>query len=180
MRRATIILFFAGLAFGVVGFLIRQADQMRWLLRVVSPGYVRGMQGVETLDANQPVRDGDVGFAEISHLIMLDLRKSEPAEFLDRIEVRQMQPFNQHVLGLGGAPVKDMQIRVTFSNGQVRCYWTKGLQTRLSDLHSARLFWAACVVFGVGVIVQLASFVLQQRQQTREKPAKTLRKKPTA
>ena len=172
-------MFFAGLALEVVGFLIRQADQMLWLLHLVSPGYVRGMQGVETLDVNQPLRDGDPGFAQISQLIMLDLRKSEPADFLDRIEVQQMQPFNQHVLGFGGAPLKSTQIRVTFSNGQVRSYWTKVLQTKLRDLHSRRLFRVACVVFGLGVIVQLGSFGLHQWQQTREKPTSTLRKKPT-
>ena len=66
MRKVKLILFIFGTLLTVSGFLLANTDNYPFVLRIVSPAYVKGMKGIKILESGKDLIPGMVGFKEIA------------------------------------------------------------------------------------------------------------------
>jgi hypothetical protein len=163
-----------GVLIAVAGFYISQADQVVWVLRIVSPRYLPGMEGLRKLEVDKSLRPGDKGFDELSDIVMARLRAANPSRDFGIIRLEEFKPFPVTKIEYKGKSAL-MLLPVTFdmSDGDGGIETIASLQLGLDQIRSRDVFkWMATLLFlGIG-FVEVPTIVIQWLENRRNKTKK--------
>ncbi len=141
-----------GVLLGILAFVVSQAEQFPSLLKIVSPGYQRGMKGLEMLRNKKPLKPGEKGFSELSEIVMRRQKEMYPSKDFSAIQVKQF--FR---IGRLGSTYKgkyaDAQTFVGFdlSDGDGGPETIGSLRTGLDQLRSRNVFQLMVILLFVGL-----------------------------
>jgi hypothetical protein len=159
-EKLTTGLFLLGLLLEIGGFLLGSVDHIPSVLRVVSPGYVSAMQGLEQLEARKTLGEGDGGFPEISRLLLDELAVQNPPEKMAKVRVVSFRLTGESGIAFGETGVKEeVPILVTLSTGQELKWNLVTIREKVTALKSPPLFRWGLALFVTGVLLQIVGFV---------------------
>jgi len=131
-------------------------------MRLVSPSYVRSLDGLKSLDSNFVLLPGQAGFPEISEIHTRGLAnnpKNDP-RVVARLRVVRTNRMNAEFLVTPKAARERVNVLFTLSNGQKGPMELETLKAEVEELKADKLFEIGLLVFAAGVLLQIAGFFL--------------------
>ncbi len=155
-------LFVLGLVVEISGFLVSKAERIPFVMRLVSPSYVRSLDGLKRLDSDLVLLPGQPGFPEISEIYMRGLAnnpKNDP-RVVAQLRVVRINRMNAEFLVTAKAARQRVNLFFTLSNGQKGRMQLETLKAEVEELKADKLFEIGLLVFAAGVLLQIAGFFL--------------------
>ena len=163
---APAVLFVFGLVLELTGFFLGHAKEVPFTEQVIARGYVRARTALAEIGSD-PIREGQPGFAELSDVVLDELRENNPPEVLRRVSIVEFIPGSSVSLSLLNAPIgQNKIIQVKFSNGQRLDSSIQELRLGVQKLRQRALFNVAIVIFSVGIVLQIIGFLLDKRRRS--------------
>ncbi len=161
-RRLVIIIFFVGLFFEIVGFLIGYADNVPFVFKFISPDYAKAEKGLLTLEKKMELNKQDIGFKEIAHVFFEELKLQNPPEALVDLSITRIIRGNPY-LSFGRKEVKPkISIGIELSDDQKLNWELEPLTILVNELKNKNLFKWAVAIFFSGIVVQVIGFVIDK------------------
>jgi hypothetical protein len=174
MKKVEIGLKVVGVLIAVTGFYISQADQVPWVLRIVSPKYLPGMEGLRKLEVDESLMPGDKGFDELCDIVVARLRPANVSRDFGIIRLEEFKLLSVMKTEYKGKSAL-MLLPVTFemSDGGGGVETIPSLQLGLDQIRSRDVFhWIAALLFlGMG-FVEVPTIVIQCLENRRSKAKK--------
>ena len=172
MKKVEIWLKCFGVLVAVFGFYVSQAGQVPWLLRRVSPKYLRGIEGLRKLRTEETLVPSDNGFSELAEIVMIRQKEANPSKDFGTIRVENF--------ALGGAMTykykgkrADMLIPVNYdlSDGSGGPQTIGGLRIELEQIRMKNIFqWMAILLFvGIGFL-EIPTIIIQVAKEPKIRP----------
>jgi hypothetical protein len=161
MARITIVLFIIGLLFEALAFLGAHAEDVPFVLSIVSPSYVTAKDGLREMERTMVLTPNQRGFDELSALFFKQLVLWNPGKDVSSISVVKITRKNP-ALAFGRLHAKEkVPLIFTLSNGQDLKWDLEALMKGVNNLKAKRLFLASVVVFVIGVGIQILGFIVE-------------------
>jgi len=162
MKKLEIVLKCFGVFIGIVGFFVSQADQVPWLLRILSPEYLEGMEGLSTLRNKSPLCPNDKGFAALSNIIMKHEQETDPSKDVGIIRVKKFSHMGS-ISGKHKGKSADALTLISFdlSDGGGGVETIGSLRIKLEQFRMNKTFrWMAFLLFVAIGFVEVPSIVI--------------------
>jgi len=166
-----LVLFVIGILFQFASFFISRVEQLPCVLKVINPTYVRAMSGVNTLESGKPLTSEDVGFREISRMVIKWLDEERLVEARNSAFVMGFEPLQGARIGVGSKTISDPLFRFFLSDNRDFQAATGRLRTNLENSQKKRVFYLALSLLIAGVIiVQVPLFFVRPAPRTVHGP----------
>ena len=172
MARITIVLFIIGLLLEALAFLGSHAENVPFVLSLVSPFYVTAKDGLKQMERTMILIPNQSGFDELSGLFLKQLALWNPGKDVSSVSVMKITRKSP-ALAFDRLHAKEkVPLIFTLSNGQDLKWDLKALMEDVNNLKAKRLFLASVVVFVIGVGIQILGFVVEMpdRKKSRQLP----------
>jgi hypothetical protein len=166
MSRTTIVLFIIGLLLEALAFLGSHAENVPFVLSVVSPSYVKAKDGLRQMEKVMVLIPNQRGFDELSGLFLKKLVLWNPTKDVSSINVMKITRQKSVFIINRFHANETVPLIFTLSNGQNLKWDLEALTESVNNLKATRLFLASIVVFVLGVGIQISGFV-GKRQRGR-------------
>jgi hypothetical protein len=171
MKRTTIILWALGMALSIAGFVLGQVESLPPFLRIVAREYVEASSGIKHLRETRALQQGDPGFAAVVAIARADaqLASALAGAEVERFKLIPLLRLGDQIVGDNAMP------RIIFTTGQAIDWPLDRIDQMLAERKRAALFRASVVVFTLGIVLQVVSFILQvlEKRQGPERTAGT-------
>ncbi|MCK4395281.1 MAG: hypothetical protein KAW56_14270 [Candidatus Marinimicrobia bacterium] len=168
MRKLVISLFFIGLTFEIFAFLIDNAAQISWITQITARKYFLAKRGLDQLKEKKILNSNDQGFIVLEEMVIIELHKSNPANLLINIHVKNFKrgtPF----LGFDSDYVGTRTpVDIFLSNGQTIKWSLEQLSEKVEVLRESLFLKSAILIFCAGVVIQIISFIIDSFEKKRK------------
>lgn len=165
MKRFNLILFIFGTLLEIVGFLLVNADNYTYVLRLVSPAYVNGMKGIKTLESGKDLTPSMIGFKEIAIPLANRLINDQTGEKLAGIEVVKINrplSISQEFRTSGVKTVR--KITAEGRGGTPIDTTMETLTKNVMKLKTKNLKWKSLTLFIIGLALSFLSFIIDRKK----------------
>lgn len=170
MKRTTLALVVVGIVLEIAAFLVSNADEIPFVLHVVSPDYARAMEGLARLEsgglAASQLLPGMPGFEECADLYIQMFRQQASQEELADLRINRFHHLPRVSLDLspgeGSRTVRHLEVHL--SNGQQVSSSLESLEAKIERLKRGDLFSVSAFVFCLGVLLQVLAIVAEERR----------------
>lgn len=161
MARITIVLFITGLILEALAFLGSHAENVPFVLSVVSPSFITANNGLKEMERTMVLTPNQRGFDELSALFLKQLALWNPDKDISTISVVKITRENP-ALVFGRLHAKEkVPLTFTLSNGQDLKWNLEALMKGVNNLKARRLFLASVIVFVIGIGIQILGFIVE-------------------
>jgi hypothetical protein len=160
MARIRIMLFIIGLLLEALAFLGSHAENVPFVLSIVSPSYVKAKDGLRQMEKIIVLAPNQCGFDELSGLFLKQLALWNPTKDVSSISVLKITREKPVFVFNRLHATEKIPLIFTLSNGQNIKWDLAALTEDVKNLKATRLFLASIVVFVLGVGIQILGFVV--------------------
>lgn len=169
-RKLEVSIFIVALLLEMVGFLVANAGNLPFVLKIVSADYVNANNGLNILEKEQVLKRGEQGFVQLSNLFLSEAQKENPLNVLKNIDVINFEIHNSGVAFSRGAGAQNMiPITVVLSNNQNVSWEMNLMRDKVNGLKSKHLFQFACILFIVGLLIHTLQFFTGKTRKMQTK-----------
>lgn len=175
MKRSAVALFIVGLVLENAGFLLSQAEKEHHLLGMFACGSVDARASLEKLKSGEAILPDDPGFPVLTEVFWSRVREPAPENRAPGLKVVKFEGATMRsAYTLSGGPMKsDYTVKVVLSDGQAVDWPVKLPLDELDTLRDASLFGWAVALHVAGLVLLVAGFWVQFREQKAERAKKT-------
>lgn len=153
-----------GILLTVCGFFLSKTDEYPFVLRIVSPAYVKGLQGIKTLESRKDLKPGMVGFNEIAIPLSKRLKNSETNEEMSGYQIKIIRWPTSISQGFGSSGVKTVRkVKAECYDGTPVNTTMESLTKNVDKLKARNLKWYSLGIFLIGLLLSFISFFIERK-----------------
>ena len=169
MGRITVILFFIGILIEALAFIGSKAEDIPFVLSIVSPSYANAKDGLSEMERTMVLLPNQDGFIELSAIFYKNLVLWNPGRDVSSLSVVKITRKKANMT-VGTLHAKEVvPLIFTMSNGQDLKWELGALMEDVNNLKAKHLFFTSIVVFVIGIGIQILGFILG-RKENRQTP----------
>lgn len=166
MRKGNLILFIIGTLLTVSGFLLANTDNYPFVLRLVSPAYVKGIQGIKILESGKDLTPGMVGFKEIAVPLSKRLKNYQTNEDISGCVIVKIKRPTSIAQEFWTSGVKTKRkIKAECNDGTPIDTTIESLTKNVKNLKTKNLKWFSLGLFLVGLVISFLSFFIDRKKK---------------
>lgn len=164
MSKIKFSLFVGGLVLEVFAFLIGNASNLPWMHRLLSPAYYKAQKALIKLESEKELIQTDYGFQEIIRALQEKAIQERHPE-ISGLPVRKIvrgtpaMGFSANKAGVS-TPVE-----FHFEGGRTVKWNLEEIVEKIQALRTKNLFCWALGLFAIGVILQVAGFLIENKKR---------------
>ena len=161
MKHLKLSLFIIGTLLTIFAFFLGNADSYPFILKIVSPAYVNGMNGIRILESKKDLKPGLIGFKEIALPLANRIIHPQTKEQLSGCVIAIIEWPKTMGQAFGTSGVKTFRIvKAKCTNGN-QVETTMAILTKRVATYKIRdLEWYALIIFLLGLTCTFISFFL--------------------
>ena len=166
MRKINLAIFILGVLLTVFGFFLSKTDDYPFVLKIVSSAYVKGMQGIRTLESRKDLKPGMVGFKEIAIPLSKRLKNSETNEEMIGCQIKIIRWPTSFGQGWGPSGAKtERKVKAECYDGTSVNTTMESLTKNVEKLKARNLKWYSLGIFLIGLFLSFISFFSEKKQK---------------
>ena len=145
-------------------FLVANTTDYPFVLGIVSPSYVKGMAGIESLKSGNDLSPGMAGFKEIAIPLSKRLLNSETGKAVKPCEILLIKAPTGSSLGFYTSGTRTTtKVKAECSNGTPINTTLEALLKNVQKLKNRNLKWLSLILFALGVIISIVGYLIAKK-----------------
>ena len=166
MKKVKIVLFIIGALLTVFGFLLANTDNYPFVLKIVSPAYVKGLKGIKTLESGKDLKLGMVGFKEIAIPLSKRLKSYQTNEEFSECVIAIIKCPTSIEEEFRTSGIKTVRkIKAECEDGIPVDTTMESLSKNVEKLKVRNLKWYSLAIFLTGLTFSCISFFIEITKQ---------------